>query len=429
MSEKEQQSKDPSNVDSSRFHFLTPDYDRPLYELPQDLKKRIMDKLRFLYNEEKTNFCFKEIDRLLKVYYAHKSLEMINWEKNFNAHNRFTEKDIILITYGDLITQEGVPPLKTLTDICDTYLEGVINTIHILPFFPYSSDRGFAVMDFEQVDPNLGTWEDITDLKKDFRLMFDAVFNHISSYSGWFEEFLNQNPDYVDFFESFDSEDAIPPEQLKLITRPRTSSLLSPFSTLNGKRYVWTTFSRDQIDLNYKNPKLLTMIIDILLYYVRRGADILRLDAATYLWSKLGTSSANLPQTHAIIKLFRDILDAAAPHVALITETNVPHEENIEYFGNGSDEAQMVYNFALAPLVLYTFYTGNSSKLTDWAESLGKVSDTATYFNFLGSHDGVSLQGVINILSEKDIEVIEKKAIEHGGLISYKDNGDGTVSP
>jgi glycosidase len=417
------------HVDSSRFHFLSPDYDRPLYELPQDLKKRIIDRLNILYDKETVEVCFQEIDRLIKVYYAHKSPAMIEWEKKFNPHNRFTEKDIILITYGDLITEEGRPPLETLTEMCDRYLEGVINTIHILPFFPYSSDRGFAVMDFEQVDPNIGAWDDIADLKKDFRLMFDAVFNHVSSYSGWFQEFLNQNPDYINFFESFLSEDEIPPEQLKLLARPRTSSVLSQFSTLNGKRFVWTTFSKDQIDLNYKNPKVLTMMIDILLYYVRRGADILRLDAATYLWTQLGTSSANLPQTHDLVKLFRDILDAAAPHVALITETNIPHGENIKYFGNGNDEAQMVYNFALPPLVLHAFYTGNSSRLTDWASSLEKVSDTATYFNFLDSHDGVSLQGARNILSKDDMEVVEKKAIEHGGLISYKDNGDGTVSP
>ena len=417
------------HADSSRFHFLTPDYDRPLYELPEDLKKRIIDRLNILYDKDTAEVCFQEIDRLIKVYYAHKSPAMIEWEKKFNPHDRFTEKDIILITYGDLITEERKPPLETLTEMCDRYLEGVINTIHILPFFPYSSDRGFAVMDFEQVDPNLGTWDDIADLKKDFRLMFDAVFNHVSSYSGWFQEFLNQNRDYINFFESFLSEDEIPPEQSKLLARPRTSSVLSQFSTLNGKRFVWTTFSKDQIDLNYKNPKVLTMMIDILLYYVRRGADILRLDAATYLWTQLGTSSANLPQTHDLVKLFRDILNAAAPHVALITETNIPHGENIKYFGNGNDEAQMVYNFALPPLVLHAFYTGNSSKLTDWASSLEKVSDTATYFNFLDSHDGVSLQGAINILSKDDMEIVEKKAVEHGGLISYKDNGDGTVSP
>ncbi len=421
--------KKPDHIDSSKFHFLVADYDRPLYEIPPDLKKRMLDSLYIIYDKQKAEICLNEIDRLLKVYYAHKSPEMIEWEKTFNNKNRFTEKDVILITYGDLIVKEGESPLKTLSDMCDKYMEGVINTLHILPFFTYSSDRGFAVMDFEQVDPNMGSWEDIANLKAEFRLMFDAVFNHVSSYSGWFQEFLNQNPDYIDFFESYKSKDAIAPEQKKLITRPRTTDLLTQYTTLNGKRYVWTTFSADQIDLNYKNPKVLTMIIDIMLYYVRRGADILRLDAITYLWTEVGTSSANLPQTHDIVKLFRDILNAAAPHVAIITESNVPHKENIKYFGDGGDEAQLVYNFALPPLVLHAFYSRNSSILTDWASSLEKISDTATYFNFLDSHDGVSLQGARNILGEDEIGIIEKHVLEHGGLISYKEEGDGTKSP
>lgn len=413
-------------VDSSNFHFLTPDYDRSLYNIPPGIKERMLDKLNFLYSHEQAELCLKEIDRLLKVYYAHKAPEMIQWENGFNVKERFTEKDVILITYGDLISNDGESPLKTLTDVCETYLEGVINTLHILPFFPYSSDRGFAVMDFEQVDPNLGTWDDITNLKTDFRLMFDAVFNHVSHYCGWFEEFLNQNPDYINFFESFDSKDEIPEEQKKLITRPRTSDLLTGYSTLNGKKYVWTTFSADQVDLNYKDPKVLTMMIDVMLYYVRRGADILRLDAVTYLWTELGTSSANLPQTHTIVKLFRDILDCAAPHVAIITESNVPFQENIKYFGNGDDEAQLIYNFALPPLVLHAFYSRNSSVLTSWAGSLKKVSDTATYFNFLDSHDGVSLQGAMNILGEEGMALIERHSVDHGGIISYKDKGDGT---
>lgn len=214
-----------------------------------------------------------------------------------------------------------------------------------------------------------------------------------------------------------------------MVLRPRTSELLTKFNTLNGVRFVWTTFSPDQIDLNYKNPKVLTTIIEILLFYVRMGADIIRLDAVTYMWEELGTNSANLEQTHTIVKIFRDVLDAVSPHVAIITETNVPHKDNINYFGDGNDEAQMVYNFALPPLVLYTFYTGNSSKLSSWAQSLDNISDTSTYFNFLDSHDGVSVQGATDILDDEDIELLGEKAVDHGGFISYKENSDGTVNP
>jgi sucrose phosphorylase len=284
-------------------------------------------------------------------------------------------------------------------------------------------------MDFEEVDPHLGSWDDILNLREDFRLMFDGVFNHVSSKSSWFQEFLNQNPYYQNFFTVFSTKEEISPDHLKLIVRPRTSDVLTEFRTLNGARLVWTTFSPDQIDLNFKNPEVLLKMVDILLTYVRRGADIIRLDAVTYLWEELGTSCVHLDQSHVSIKLFRDVLDAVAPHVALITETNVPHKENIRYFGNGHDEAQMVYNFALPPLVLYTFQTGNSRKLTEWAASLERISDTATYFNFLDSHDGIGVMAVKNILTPEEIEIMALRIVEHGGFISYKAEGDGNEVP
>jgi len=416
-------------VDMSRFHYLEPDFDRPIYKVPSEYKEKIMEKLSFLYGLNEAKNWYNEVERLMKVYHAYKTPQMILWEKEFDPAQRFTEEDVILITYGDLIQSKKTLPLETLAKFCRKYLRNAINTLHILPFFPYSSDRGFAITDFEEVDPRLGRWENIEDLKSDFKLMFDGVFNHVSSKSRWFQEFRNGNPDYKNFFSVFSTKDAISEDHLRLIVRPRTSDLLTEFSTLNGRRWVWTTFSPDQVDLNYKNPKVLMRVIDIMLTYVRRGADIIRLDAVTYLWTELGTECVHLKQTHMIIKLFRNILDAVAPHVALITETNVPHEENISYFGNGNDEAQMVYNFALPPLVLHAFQTGNSTTLTKWAATLKKVSDTATYFNFLDSHDGIGLNAVRGILSKEEIEMMCLRAIEHGGFISYKTEGDGTISP
>jgi sucrose phosphorylase len=418
-----------TNLSTKDFHFLEPDYTKPQLEIDKDLQERIRNNLRFLYGKDSESELFNELIRLLKVYYAHKSPAMHKWENDFDEKDRFTEKDVILITYGDLVCGINQKPLVTLEKLCKIYLKGVFNTLHILPFYPYSSDRGFAVLDFEEVDPHLGTWDDILTLKEDFRLMFDGVFNHVSSKSRWFQEFLNQNPDFNDFFTVFSTTEQISPDHLKLIVRPRTSDVLTEFKTLNGSRLVWTTFSPDQIDLNFKNPKVLLKMVEILLTYVRRGADIIRLDAVTYLWEELGTSCVHLDESHVSIKLFRDVLDVVAPHVALITETNVPHKENIRYFGNGHDEAQMVYNFALPPLVLYTFQTKNSKKLTNWADSLEKISETATYFNFLDSHDGIGVMAVKNILSAEEIEMMALKVVEHGGFISYKAEGDGSEVP
>ena len=259
--------------------------------------------------------------------------------------------------------------------------------------------------------------------------MFDGVFNHVSSQSLWFQEFLNGNPYYSNFFIAYNSPDELTPEERALIFRPRTSEILTRVDTINGPKYVWTTFSPDQIDLNYKNPEVLMRIIEVLLMYVRRGADIIRLDAVTYLWHEPGTRCANLEQTHEIVKLFRDVLDVVAPYVALITETNVPHHENIAYFGDGSDEAQMVYNFALPPMILYTFYAEDTTKLSKWIAGLKKPSNTTAFFNFLDSHDGIGLMGVKDILPKSDIDFIIRRAKEHGALISYRKGEKGDDEP
>ncbi len=413
----------------SEQYYLTPDYKRPPYQLPEHYRSSFLEKLTFLFGEIKAHRWLKELERILKVHYACKSLELIEWEKKFKPDERFTERDVILITYGDLIRDEVDLPLETLAGISKKYFKGVFNTIHILPFFPYSSDRGFSVRDFTQVDPLLGRWEDILDLKDHFRLMFDGVFNHISSKSRWFQNFLNGERYFKDFFIVYSPKKPLAKRHLRKIFRPRTTDVLTRFGTLNGERLVWTTFSADQIDLNFRNPRVLMKMVEILLFYVRKGADIIRLDAVTYLWYERGTTGIHLPQTHMIIKLFRDILDAVAPPVALITETNVPHKDNISYFGNGRDEAQLVYNFALPPLVLHTFYKGNAEKLTSWAKGLEYFSESASYFNFLDSHDGIGVMGVKDILSSEEINDMCKKVLEHGGRISHKKDSDGSHTP
>jgi hypothetical protein len=274
---------------ASRCHLPEPDYGRPLLQIPESQRKNILDKLTILYGGERALACHGELERRMRVYYAHKTLEMIADDASFEAAERFGEKDVILITYGDLLTSPGKKPLEALSDFLRIFMRGAINTVHILPFFPYSSDRGFSIVDFEEVDSRLGAWEDLEELSLSFRLMYDGVFNHVSSKSRWFQGFLNGDPDYQDFFTAFSTKDAIDKDHLRLILRPRTSDLLTPFQTIDGPRFVWTTFSPDQVDLNYKNEKVLLRILEILLDYVRRGADVIRLDAVTYIWRELGT--------------------------------------------------------------------------------------------------------------------------------------------
>lgn len=331
---------------------------------------------------------------------------------------------MILITYADQVRQPGVSPLQSLESFVRAHLVGLVSSVHLLPFYPASSDDGFSVIDYRQVDPALGNWEDIARLGENFRLMFDAVVNHVSAQSAWFRNYLAGDPKYQDYFITIYGD-----PDLSMVVRPRALPLLTEFETKTGRRKVWTTFSADQIDLNYHNPEVLLEMLDLLLYYVHQGAQLIRLDAIAYLWKEIGTPCIHLPQTHAVVQLFRAVLDRVAPGVMLVTETNVPHEENIAYFGDGYNEAHMVYNFALPPLVLHTFYHGDCSQLTEWAKGLRLPSRQTTFFNFLASHDGIGLNPARSILSESALDALVQGALAHGGLVSYKSMPDGSQLP
>lgn len=415
--------------DISTAYNPEPDYTKPLHKIPLRKRKRMFDRLVFLYGKKKAEEWMPELRRILKVHHAHKPMKLIEKEKDFNPRDLFTERDMVLITYGDMIRSRKNTGLATLHKFVKKYNRGAVNTLHILPFFPYSSDRGFSVVDYKQVDSNLGTWQDILEMDKDYKLMFDAVLNHCSSRSDMFKEFLNGNPHFKDFFIAYKSPHDLTPEQRSKIFRPRTSDILTRFDTFDGPRYVWTTFSADQVDLNFRNPAVLMSVLEGLLFYIRNGANLLRMDAVTYIWAEPGTESVHLPHTHEIVKLIRDVMDTVAPGVAIITETNVPHKLNVSYFGNGYDEAHMVYNFALPPLVLHTFYREDATALSKWAKELRSPSKVATFFNMLDTHDGIGLMGVKGILSEEDIDFMIEKAKGHGALINYKMTKDRTHEP
>ncbi len=335
-----------------------------------------------------------------------------------------SEQDAILITYGDQVRSGKRPPLEVLAGFCGRHLDGLVSGVHLLPFYPWTSDDGFSVKNYRTVDPALGDWSAIARLGRRFRLMFDAVINHASASHAWFRGFLLGDPRYQEHFIVVEGE-----PDLSQVVRPRALPLLTKFQTPSGEKAVWTTFSADQVDLNYANPEVLLEIIDTLLFYAVQGAEFIRLDAIAYLWKEIGTPCIHLPQTHRVIQLFRAVLDEVAPQVMLITETNVPHADNISYFGDGQNEAQMVYNFALPPLTLHTLRTGQAGALSQWAATLKLPSGRTTFFNFLASHDGVGLNPARGILPQADIDALVQQTLDHGGLISYKHNPDGSQSP
>lgn len=313
--------------------------------------------------------------------------------------------------------------LKSLHRFLKEELSSVVSTVHILPFFPSSSDDGFSVIDYRRVDETLGDWKDITDMSEDFRIMGDLVMNHTSRYSEWFRSFIRREKPYVDYFIEMDPE-----TDLSAVTRPRMSQLLTPIQTDDGEKYVWTTFSNDQIDLNFANPDVLFEYLDIFFYYISKGLSVIRLDAVAFIWKEIGTRSIHLKQTHEIVKLMRTLVNSYSPETTIITETNVPHKENISYFGMG-DETHMVYQFSLPPLLLHAIFTENSFYLREWIRSLKILPDKCTYFNFTASHDGVGVRPLEGLVPQEEFDGLIEGIKKRGGFISEKKNPDGTLSP
>lgn len=378
-----------------------------------DIKERIKEHLIIIYKE---NYADDTLDDILNLLHANKA-------PNVTDSDKWNEKDVILITYGDSIISATEKPLKTLESFLKDNLKNIISTVHILPFFPFSSDDGFSVIDYLQVNPVLGSWDDIEIINEQFNLMFDLVINHVSSQSKWFKGYLNDDEKYKDYFIE------VPPNtDLSKVVRPRSLPLLTKFKTNSGEKYVWTTFSEDQIDLNFSNPKVLIEMIRVLLFYLKKGSKIIRLDAIAFLWKQIGTSCIHLPETHQVVKLLRDIMEYVNPASVMLTETNVPNVENLSYFGN-ADEAHMVYQFSLPPLLLYTLFAENTKYLNEWARNMPDLPDNNTFFNFTASHDGIGVRPIEGLLPEHEKEQLYAQIKKNGGFISTKSNPDGTESP
>ena len=378
-----------------------------------ELTTAVVEKLKFIYGLEYKDEFKDEIEKLIN-----------KWEEiRLTKADAISEKNVYLITYGDSIYEEVVPTIRTLKKFLNKKVGNTITDIHILPMFTYTSDDGFSVVDYMEINKNLGDWGCIKNLSEDYRLMFDFVANHISKSSSWFKGYLSNEKKYENYFIKEDNN-----FNTKNVIRPRTSPLFHKYEGESGIKTVWTTFSEDQIDVNFGCFAVLLEMTDILLNYARNGATSVRLDAIGFLWKQSGTNCMHLPQTHAVIEVWRLLFDYFKENTQIITETNVPHSENISYFGDKSNEANMVYQFPLPPLVLYTLTTHNSKKLTEWANTIDKVSDTATYFNFLSSHDGIGMRPTEGILTDSERQVLVDKVNKNGGRVSYKNNADGSRS-
>jgi glycosidase len=388
-------------------------------KIPGKTEKKLKKHFEIIYGKEMVAACMEKTRDLISRY-------SLKPGPKIDFRDVWTHRDQILITYGDMVQPDQGEPVSKLhkqNKFLRRKLKGLMTTVHILPFFPSTSDDGFSVVDYKRVDSRLGGWEDIEELSEDFRVMADLVMNHTSRYSRWFQDYLRNEEPYTGYFIEVD-----PATDVSQVTRPRSSPLLTPVHTQQGEKFVWCTFSDDQVDVNFANPDVLFEYIDIFFFYLSKGISVVRLDAVAFIWKEPGTSCIHLRQTHEIVKLIRTLTDCYAPDATIITETNVPHNENISYFGDG-DETHMVYQFSLPPLLLHALLTENAKYLTDWASSLNDLPENCTYFNFTASHDGIGVRPLEGLVPQNEFDSLVEGIRNKGGFVSEKQNPDGTLSP
>ncbi len=391
----------------------------PNDEQLQRLKETVLHHLNAIYSETSADFSLDTLcDDIIRIMRLDQ-----DFKESIAHKNNWDQTDIVLITYGNSVKKEGEAPLKTLHRFLNNEISGYINGVHILPFFPYCSDDGFAVMDYYEVNKALGDWEDIEAIASDYRLMADLVINHGSSSGTWFKNFIKGDGPGHDYF--FTTSPSTPISQ---VVRPRTSPLLRETDTHDGTQYVWCTFSHTQVDFDFRNPEVLKEFINIVRFYLDKGVHIFRLDAVAFLWKKIGTNCLNLPETHEVVRLMRSLIQHVDPNAIIITETNIPNRENLSYFGN-ANEAHCIYNFSLPPLLVNTLVTGDCFYLKQWLMSMPPAQHGTAYFNFIASHDGIGLRPAEGLLSEAEIASLISTMQQFGGRISWREGENGVKKP
>lgn len=340
------------------------------------------------------------------------------------AHpSSLSPRDAVIITYGNTIVDGRNPPLVLLKDFLDRHLDGALDAVHILPFFPYTSDDGFAVVDYYRVNSVLGDWHHLGRIADGYRLMADLVLNHVSSSHEWMVQFRQGKSPGAGYIRTASLDD-----DLSGVVRPRSHPLLAAVETASGEQHVWCTFSHDQVDVDFSNPDLLIEYVRILRFLIGKGVRIVRLDAVAFIWKEPGTSCIHLPQAHEIVRLMRTLCDHCEHDITLITETNVPNQENLTYFGN-RNEAHAIYNFSLPPLLLHALLSRSSEALNRWLMTMPPAQLGCAYLNFTASHDGIGLRPLEGLLSEEEKLQMIEAVTGFGGLLSMRKMGNGEDHP
>ena len=270
-----------------------------------------------------------------------------------------------------------------------------ITYLHLMPLFkvpPGDNDGGYAVSSYREVDPRLGTMEDLAALATELRhhgisLVLDFVFNHTSDEHEWAQKALAGDKDYQAFYRMFpdrEMPDAFERTMPEVFTEDHPGAFT--YRT-HIKKWVWTTFHTYQWDLNYENPAVFNRMVEEMLFLANQGVEILRLDAVAFIWKRIGTNSQNLPEAHWIIQAFNAIASIAAPTMVFKSEAIVHPDEMKKYIDMG--ECQLSYNPQLMALLWEALATRDSRVLQHAMGHRYAVPEGCGWVNYVRCHDDI----------------------------------------
>ncbi|MCF8092398.1 MAG: sucrose phosphorylase [Desulfotignum sp.] len=322
---------------------------------------------------------------------------------------------IQLITYPDSLGAN----LPELHYVLRKYFLKAVSGVHLLPFYPSSSDRGFAPKTYDEVDPAFGSWDDVEKIGKDFDLIIDFMVNHISRQSVFFQDYIAKgaNSEYADMFLSFDKlapNGWIKDEDLEKVytrkPRPPYLTLERPDGALEK---IWCTFDYEQIDLDYDSPKTREIMRKFIIRLARNRPKMIRLDAIAYTTIKVGTNCFFLePKIWELLEWFNDF--AAAFDTEILPEVH----EHYSYQFKLAQKGYWCYDFSLPMLVLHGIYMNTTRRLKSWLRKCPRKQITT-----LDTHDGIGVVDVMELLNQQEIDATLEKLYEKGSNVKKTYSG------
>lgn len=306
---------------------------------------------------------------------------------------------------------DGIGDFRGLTMKLD-YLSWLgIDAVWLLPFYRSPMrDDGYDVSDYYSIQPEYGTLEDFDEFveqahRRKIRVIADLVLNHVSDQHPWFQEARDPNSPRHSWFVWSDTDKKYSQTRVIFSDTEKSNWTWDPVA----KQYYWHRFYSHQPDLNYDNPEVREEIKNVVRFWLKRGLDGFRVDAAPYLFEREGTSCEGLPETHAFFKELRAMIDREFPGAILIAEANAPPAEAKQYFGNGNDEFHMVFNFPLMPRMYVALAKEDRAPIVDIVNQIVPIPENCDWATFLRNHDELTLEKV----TEEEREIMYREYVKH----------------